>query len=122
MGKYNIQSFTVPGTVIDQSADADQIITSAFELNGLLRGILITSPDLDDTDTFSITIKDADGYTIFTRASLAESTLHNIFTDTNNHPLQLPLTGNHTVTITASGDQAADRTFVVKLLVERGSR
>lgn len=120
MSKYNIQRFTVPGTVIVVATDADQIITSAFSLNGLLRGLLITSPDLDDTDTFTVTLKDADGYTVFTRGSLAESTLLGIFTDSNDFPLETPLSGNHTLTITTSGDQAANRTFAVKLLVDRG--
>lgn len=119
MGKYQVQRFTVPGTIIDQSEDADQIITSAFAVNGILKGILITSPDLDDTDTFTITLKDAGGYTIFTRGTLAEGTLLGIFTDANNFPLELPLSGNHTITITTSGDQAADRTFVVILLIKR---
>jgi hypothetical protein len=118
--KYTIQRFTVPGTVIDQSEDADEIVTDEFQLNGLLKGLLITSPDLDDTDTFTISLKDADGYTIFTRGTLAEGTVFNIYTDTNDHPLEIPLSGSHTITITASGDQAADRTFVVKLLVQRG--
>jgi hypothetical protein len=120
MSKYNIQRFAT-SLVIDTGEDADQIISDAIPLNGLLRGILVTSPDLDDTDTFSITIKDAGGYTIYTNASLAESTLHALFEDPDltDAILARPLSGNHTITITASGDQAADRTFAVILLIER---
>lgn len=120
MGKYNIQKFTVPGTVIAIETDADEILTAAFELNGLLRGILVQAPDLDDTDTFTIKVEDADGYVLFSQATLAESTKHALMVDANNMALAVPLSGSLKVRITASGDQVANRTFAVRLLVDRG--
>jgi hypothetical protein len=122
--KYGIQRFTT-SLVIDVSDDADLIVSDALPegdrvLNGIIKGILVTAPDLDDTDTYTITIKDADGYTLFTKASLAEGVKTQVYVDANNHPLQIPVAGKITIEILASGDQAADRTFSVALLVQRG--
>ena len=120
MARNRIQKFATT-LVLDFGADDNQIISgSIVGLNGLLHGILLDIPDLDSTDTVTITIKDADGNVIFTRASLAESTKHVITEDSNNHPLRLPLAGAHTITIDTSGAQTADRTFEIKLLIARG--
>ena len=112
-----IQRFSATYTIASAAAE---VVSGAISLNGLLNGILINSPNLDDTDTFTVTFKDADGNVLFTRATLAESVRHAITTDSNDHPLRIPLAGNHTVTITASGNQAADRDFDVVLLIARG--
>lgn len=120
MGKFNIQRFLVPGTTIVVATDADEILTSAFELNGLLRGILVQAPDLDDTDTFTIKVEDADGYVLFSEATLAESAKHALMVDANDMALAVPLSGSLKVRITASGDQAANRAFTVRLLVDKG--
>lgn len=103
--------------VLSYLDNATTIVSDATQMNGLLRGIQITAPDLDSTNTYSLTIKDADGYTIFTKASLVENTTTTVYVDTNNQPLQLPLQGAHTVTIVTSGAQTANRAFSVKLLV-----
>jgi hypothetical protein len=119
MGKYNIQQFTVPGTVIVIATDDDAILTAAFSINGILRGIKVTAPALDDTDTFTIAVEDSDGFVLYSIASLAHTTKHSLMVDANDMALALPLSGDHKVRITANGAQAANRTFVVKLLVER---
>lgn len=104
--------------VIDVSEDADVGTSTPVELNGKLLGIISTAPDLDDTDTYTVTVLDGSSNTVYTKASLAEDITSSQYVDANNHPLQLPLSGNYTVQITASGDQAEDRTFSVELLVE----
>jgi hypothetical protein len=119
MSKYPIQRISST-VLIDVSEDADLGTTTEVAANGLLSGILVLASDLDDTDTYTLTLKDQDGYTVFTRASLAESVRTAIYVDTNNHPLRLPLTGTYTIEVLASGDQAADRAFSVTLLVDRG--
>jgi hypothetical protein len=120
MSKYNIQKFTVPGVVIDVSADDDAILTAAFDINGLLRGILVNAPALDDTDTFTVALEDADGFVLFSEAGLAHTTKHGLMVDANDMALAVPLSGSHKIRITANGAQAADRTFAVKLLVDKG--
>lgn len=118
MSKFGIQRFKTTLTIVI-ATDADEIVSEAFPLNGKLKGIIPTAPDLDSTDTYTITIKDADGNTIYTKATLAESVASPQFVDANNHPLQLPLAGNHTITIKTSSDQDANRIFTVVLLIER---
>ncbi len=103
---------------IDIIADDNQIISPAIAFNGELAGIIVTAPDLDNSDTYTLTIKDVDGNTIYTKAALVEASTTTIFIDANNFPLQLPLAKAHTITILTSGAQASDRDFTVVLLVK----
>ena len=121
MSKYRIQRYQVPAaqTLITIAADDDEIVSSTFELNGILKGFEIDPPDLDDTDTFTITLKNAQGGTVFTKASIPEIAPIGIYTDANNRPIEVPLHGNYTLTITASSAQAANRQFDVEILVDR---
>lgn len=98
-------------------------ITSAakLNLNGLLRGVIVNAPDLTSTHTYTIVIKDADGQTIFSQAGLTENVITSFFVDGNNYPLMVPLNGGEKITITASGTEGADRTFVTTLLVDTGA-
>lgn len=118
MSSYNIQRSKT--TLVLAYATNATTISASVGLNGLLRGIQVLAPDLDSTNTYSITITDADGFTIYTKASLTENTRTTAYVDANNQPLQLPLSGTHTITIVTSGSQTTDRTFSVVLLVDRG--
>ncbi len=102
------------------ASDDDEIISGDINLNGLLRRVIIVTPDLDDTDTVTLRIMDADGYTVFVRATIAESVTTIFEADSNNHPIRAPVSGVNTITIKASGAQAANRTFTVVLYIERG--
>lgn len=117
MSDFSVQRKAL-SLVLAFATDNDSIDSSAIALNGHLAGVIINAPVLESTHTFTVTVKDADGYTIFNRAGLAQSSQHGLFVDSNNHPLHLPLSGNHTVTITTSGAQTANRTFPVVLLVD----
>ena len=118
--KYRIRRYKTT-LILDFSADDNEIVSSAIPFNGVLKGIIPTAPDLESTNTYTITIKDADGNTIYTKATLVENQATPIFIDANNEPLTLPLAGDHTITLTTSGAQTADRTFTVVLLIERRS-
>lgn len=113
----NIVEFSVPLT-IDVSADDTAVVSSALPVIGLVRGVSVTAPDLDDTDTYTVAIKSRGGATLYSDSGLSESATTSKFVDSNNFPLTIPLSRKSTVTITASGTQAADRAFVVTLFVE----
>lgn len=119
MSRYQIQRYKTTLT-LDFSEDDNEIVSGNIPLNGILKGIIPTAPDLDGTQTYTITIKDADGNVVYTKASLTENQASPQFVDANNRPLELPLSGNHTITITTSGAQTADRIFTVVLLINRG--
>lgn len=98
--------------VLDFSADDNQIISDAFDLNGILRRVVFVVPDLTSTHTADVTLKDVDGYEVYKDSAVAEST-------TANETADLAVSGNHTLTVDTSGAQDADRTFTVVLYVER---
>jgi len=98
--------------VLDFSADDNQIISDAFDINGILRRVVFVVPELTSTNTATLTLKDVDGNTVYTDATVAENTTANETTD-------LAVSGDHTLTVDTSGAQDADRTFTVVLYVER---
>jgi hypothetical protein len=117
MSKFNIGRYKQALIIL---SGGTTITGPATQLNGLLRGIIVTAPVLTSSNTYTVTIKDVDGNTIYSKASLVANTTTGAFVDANNQPLQLPLSGAHTITITSSGTEGADRTFSVALLVGRG--
>jgi hypothetical protein len=108
--------FTLP---LVFATDDNEIESSLTELNGLLAGVIVVVPDLDSTNTATVEVKDVDGNVIYTKTAIAKSTTGKFFIDANNFPLQLPLSGKHTVKITTSGAQTANRSFTVILLIKR---
>ncbi|MFD4554415.1 hypothetical protein ACFWP5_08805 [Streptomyces sp. NPDC058469] len=117
MGKFRIQRVKASLTILNTTTT---IVSAAIPLNGLLRGIIVAAPDLSSTNTYAATVKDVDGYTVYTKAALVKNTTTAAFIDANNQPLQLPLSGDHTITLTSSGTEGADRVFSVTLLIDRG--
>ena len=116
--RYRIQRYE-ESLVLAFATDNNSIESSAISLNGLLKGIILVVPDLTSTNTATINIKDVDGNVIYTKGSLAESTTHQIYLYDSNNALAVPLSGNHTIEIVTSGNQDANRTFSVALLIER---
>jgi hypothetical protein len=95
--------------------------TAVVVLNGILKGILINVPQLVGTTTATLDILDADGYTVYSKASLAENQRTTAYVDANNHPLNLPLAGKYTVKVTASNAQTGQAADIpVVLLIDRG--
>lgn len=117
MGKFNVQRFKQTVTILDESASGE--ITNQ-NLNGFLRGVGLDVPQLDGTTTVTIDILDADGITVYTKASIAENAKTFIGLDAQNNPLNVPLSGLHTIRITASSTQTSgDKAIPVVLLIER---
>lgn len=85
-----------------------------LSVNGILRGINLKVPQVDGTPTVTITIADADK-TIFSIASLAENTTHQLRYDTQGVtilPMAIPMAGQYTVTITFSGAPGVSTTLL----------
>ncbi|GAP53562.1 hypothetical protein AHiyo6_01270 [Arthrobacter sp. Hiyo6] len=115
MSKFGIQRYKTSLTILNTTTN---VVSSALPLNGLLRGISISAPALTGA-SYTVTIKDADGFTVYTKAALAPNALTSAFVDANNQPLQLPLSGSHTITLLSAGTEGADRAFALALLIAR---
>lgn len=90
-------------------------------LNGILKGILLNVPALVGTTTLTLDILDEDGFTLYSKASIAEDAKTVIFLDAQNNPLHIPLFGLSTVKCTASNAQTGQAADIpVVLLVHRG--
>jgi len=116
----------VAGTAtIVVATDADQIIQSLGDLNGILRGIIVVVPDLKATGTLDVDLKDADGNVLFTKSNLAESATYAYYDDLASDaatylPMGIPLAGVHSLTLTTDVAQDVDTDIDYVLLIERG--
>jgi len=106
-----LKSYTVPLTILDEST---VIAATGVPVTGFLRGLAVTAGSMDSSDTYTIAITDQNGITVFSRASLAESSTTTIWADKYNELsttivegklLNTPMAGPVTVTITASAEQ-----------------
>jgi hypothetical protein len=116
VSKFGIQRYKTSLTILSGTTN---IVSSALPLNGLLRGISVSAPTMTGA-SYTVTIKDADGFTVYNKAALTPNALTSAFIDANNQPLQLPLSGSHTITLLSAGSEAVDRAFSVTLLIDRG--
>lgn len=113
---------TVSGTVViaNGGTTANSTDFPAY-VNGLVRAIYINAPDLTSSDTYTFALVGSKtGQTLYSKASLVKNTQTNILIDANNYPLQIPIDGACTVTITSSGAEGAARTFSFSLSVDKG--
>jgi len=65
-----------------------------IDLNGLIKGIVISAPDLDAA-TYGIVIKDQNGATLFSKTGLTKAVQTAIILDANNRPLEIPIAVNN---------------------------
>ncbi len=94
---------------------------TTISLNGRIRGVGAVVPALVGTTTLTLTLTDAAGITIYTKASIAEGAAFGAYIDANNYPLQIPVAGIVTITVTASNTQTAVAAPIpVVLLIDRG--
>jgi len=117
MGKYSVQRYSKSVVVADGATvgTADTV-----SLNGILIGVFVNVPQLSGTTTITLAITDADAYTLFSRATIAENAKTVFFIDANNHPIRVPLSGVLTLTVTQTNAQSgALSTIPVVLLIER---
>lgn len=96
--KRHSQTFTIPDEGTDITANTSKA------LNGTLVGILLDVPALDGTTTLTITVKDADGYTLFSKASIAEGAKTSLILD-GSLAMNIPISGILSVTLLASNAQ-----------------
>lgn len=115
---YNIQRYVQTVTIL---ADGTTQADPTSYVNGRIVGILANVPALVGTTTLTLAITDADGYTVFSKASIAEGAKYAAFIDANNQPLQLPVAGILTLTVTASNAQTSVAAPIpIVLLINRG--
>lgn len=117
MSKYRIKRFKQTITIADAGTTANGAVE---QLNGILKGIIADIPALTSSHTLTVTIKDADGYTLFSKASIASGAVASLFVDANNQPYQIPLSGNTTITVTSSAAETGAKAIKVVLLLDRG--
>lgn len=116
MSKFGIQRCKTSLTILSGTTN---IVSASLALNGLLRGISISAPVMTGA-SFTVTIKDADGFTVYNKAAIAPNALTSAFVDASSQPLQLPLSGGHTITLLSASSEGADRVLSVALLIDRG--
>lgn len=120
MSKFSIQRFTQTVTILAEGTTETD--TSTRELNGLIRGIGAVVPSLVGTTTLTLTLKDASGITLWTKSSIAEGAAFGEYIDANNFPLQIPVSGFVSITVTASNAQTgAAAPIPVVLYIQRGN-
>lgn len=107
--------------LIDQSVE-DSIATGTLDVNGTLKGLVIVAPDMTGA-TYTFEITDEHGATVFTRASIAKNATTTIWSDkyggnAEYSPLDTPLMGPLTLTLTSVGNEVADRSFSVYIYYE----
>jgi len=119
MSKYRIQRYNQTVTI---AADGTTQTDSTANLNGYLVAIMANVPALVGTTTLTISLVDPDGYTLYSKASIAEGARFTEFADGNNVLRKIPLSGIHQITVTASNAQTgAAAPIPIALLIDRGA-
>jgi len=94
--------------LIDISAHTT-IVTENLNTFGRAHRLILVVPDLDDTDTVTVSIIDAFGNVLYTAGTLAESTTHD--KDLSAQAGNVILTKGCYIKVEASGAQTAERTL-----------
>jgi hypothetical protein len=114
---YRIRTIDLPTVIAADGTTADSELSEAQ--NGKIVGVQCLVPALVGTTTLTIAIKDANGATLYSKASIAEGAGFSAYIDANNFPLAIPVAGAIKATCTASNAQtAAAATLPVKVLIE----
>ena len=101
------------GTVTIASSDTTMDGTTTVSVNGLMKSLTFVTPNMEDTDSVQLDLKDPQGYSIYSSGTQAESAT--ITANFGGTALDRPLYGVTTVIATAGTQSAAkDITFVVK--------
>lgn len=115
MGKYAIQRFKQ--TILLDVSENDTVATTGNNyFNGLLRELIVKTPDLDSTNTMTFSILDEDDFVIYEGEAQAKDSTVISLLDANS---VVPLSGNHKLKVTTSGAQSVDRSFDIVFYIER---
>ncbi len=123
MGKFNVQLFKTTITIADGGTIGN---SSALTINGLVRRILLDIPAMTTSVNTVLTLIYLDGteeFVLFTSGNLAENGNRVITNDgeTQPNPLQVPITTNCKIRLTAAGVQSGAKAIPVYLLIERNN-
>lgn len=115
---YRIKKKRIVVTIAAEGTTAN---VDSESINGRIVGVLVDCPALVGTTTLTVTIKDADGFTLFTKASIAEGAKTNIYVDAVPAALNIPVAGPVNVTCLASNAQTGAAAIIpVTLMVDEG--
>jgi hypothetical protein len=107
VSKYRIQHYTTSVTIPAGSGSVSDVL--AHDLNGLVRGLVITPPASLTGSSYSVTVS---GY--YTLSSLSAGSKEIAINDANNNPLQFPVAskaGDSWLTISVPSDTGATGTL-----------
>jgi hypothetical protein len=94
-------------------------VAPTAKFNGIFRGIKIKTPAvIDNSGTLAVTVKDADGDTLYTKSAIAQNTTNTEFQDSNHIQHSEPLTGTYTINPLFSATQAEVQTVIVTIFYE----
>ena len=102
--------WTFKKEIVVEAGDSEAFLVVSF-LNSCVTQIHFTVPDLDDTDTAELILKDHDGgltAIIYASGENGDDSQHVI-------NVERTLVGDIVIEVECSGVQAADRTFMVKM-------
>lgn len=114
------------GASVTTVSTAAASATAGLPLNGLLQGLVMTTPSaVDGSATCTINLIDQDGNTVYTKGSLAVNTTTQINLTPNAvaaaSAQAIPLSGNYQIQAVFSASQTAtDSTTKVVLLIDEG--
>ncbi len=107
MSKYRIQHYKSSVTIPAGSGSITDVLTK--DMNGLLRGLVITPPATLTGSSYSVAVN-----SLYSIGSLAAGSTAQLINDSHNNPLQFPVSnqaGDSWLTIAAAGDTAATGTL-----------
>lgn len=100
------------GTIQIPTSDSVTTGTAASTISGLIYGVTLKTPDMEDTDSTKIQLIDALGGTLLDSGTQAEST--NIFYGTTR-----PVNTSMNWVVTAQGTQSANRDIIFAVHYEK---
>lgn len=114
---YPVQRLKTPVTILDEGTTA---YADTAYLSGYIVGVMCDVPALDGTTTLTIAITDQDGFTVYSKATIAEGAKFTEFVDANNMLRRIPVAGVLRITCTATNAQTGgDKVIPVVLLLDR---
>ena len=116
---YDRATVARPSFPLTVAAAGTTATSAATGLNGIMLGLTVAVPALDNAATLAVSVADQDGTVLYTKSGIAASTQASYLVDVNNMYLRVPLSGATTVTVTTSAAQTTQKAVAVKLLISK---